>query len=151
MLSTMESNQISRDEARAALDAVDAIERQTHDDGTPEVWPTAAVGALFGAAVVMTLMETNWVFLLLVLTVVIAAGILLHGRNRKVRASYKQPVQEDSGGSTWLAVLAPILTFSVVTILPRGNWPIALAAGAVSAIVMGAAMWHDTKPHGGSR
>ncbi|UIZ91779.1 hypothetical protein JZY91_08600 [Corynebacterium sp. CNCTC7651] len=58
-------------------------------------------------------------------------------------------MQEDTSTTNWTFVLVPIITFAVATILPHGNLPVALGAGAVSGAVTGYATWRETKLQNG--
>ena len=148
----MENKDISREEAREALDAVHAIENSNAPKSSPgAVWSGVIIGAMFAAAVVATLMESNWIFVVMILFAVIVALVLINQNQKNVRASYKQPLQEDTSTTNWYFALVPIIAFAVVTILPHGNLPVALGAGAIAGAITGYVTWRDVALPGGAR
>ena len=144
----MESNQppqtqISREEARAALEEIDGIEQKTQRKRTPpSVY--AILGTSFGITVAGTIIGWKYWWVLFLLIMVACIALAIWDSNRNVRPSMKQPLQEDPKPN-WAAALAPAFMMPLIWFVPEGSVVGGVIAGVVTAIVFTAVMIHESR------
>ena len=144
----MESNQppqtqISREEARAALEEIDGIEQKTQRKYTPpSVY--AILGTSFGITVAGTIIGWKYWWVLFLLIMVACIALAIWDSNRNVRPSMKQPLQEDPKPN-WAAALAPAFMMPLIWFVPEGSVVGGVIAGVVTAIVFTAVMIHESR------
>ena len=144
----MESNQppqtqISREEARAALEEIDGIEQKTQRKHTPpSVY--AILGTSFGITVAGTIIGWKYWWVLFLLIMVACIALAIWDSNRNVRPSMKQPLQEDPKPN-WAAALAPAFMMPLIWFVPEGSVVGGVIAGVVTAIVFTAVMIHESR------
>ena len=139
----MESNAISPEEARAALEQIDGIEHNTQHKRTPP-WAYAILGTSFGITIAGTIIGWKYWWVLFVLIGIACIALAVWDNNRNVRPSMKQPLQEDPKTS-WAAALAPFLIMPLTWIVPEGSVVGGAIAGVVVAIVFTAVMVYAEK------
>ena len=139
----MESNKISKEEARAALEQVDGIEQSARKPPTP-TWVYAILGTSFGITIAGTIIGWKYWWVLFVLIVVACIALAIWDSNRNVRPSMKQPLQEDPKPN-WAAVLAPMLVFPLTWLVPEGSVVGGVIAGVVVAVVFTAVLIYGEK------
>lgn len=144
----MESNkppqdQISREEARAALEQIDGIERGTQRKHTP-AWAHAILGTSFGITIAGTIIGWKYWWVLFLLIAVACIALAIWDNNRNVRPSMKQPIQEDPKPN-WAAALAPFIVMSLTWFVPEGSVVGGIIAGVVVAVVFTAVMIYSEK------
>ncbi|WP_141761622.1 threonine/serine exporter family protein [Corynebacterium sp. HMSC036E10] len=139
----MESNKISKEEARAALEQIDGIEQDARKPPTPP-WAYAILGTSFGVTIAGTII--GWKYWWALFTVIIIACIALAVRdhNRNVRPSMKQPIQEDPK-TNWAAALTPAFMMPLIWFVPEGSVVGGVIAGVVTAIVVTAVMIYESR------
>ena len=139
----MESNKISKEEARAALEQIDRIEQDARKPPTPP-WAYAILGTSFGVTIAGTII--GWKYWWALFTVIIIACIALAVRdhNRNVRPSMKQPIQEDPK-TNWAAALTPAFMMPLIWFVPEGSVVGGVIAGVVTAIVVTAVMIYESR------
>ncbi|WP_286205010.1 hypothetical protein [Corynebacterium afermentans] len=139
----MESNAISPEEARAALEQIDGIEQKTQRKHTP---PTvyAILGTSFGITVAGTIIGWKYWWVLFLLIMVACIALAIWDSNRNVRPSMKQPLQEDPKPN-WAAALAPAFMMPLIWFVPEGSVVGGVIAGVVTAIVFTAVMIHESR------
>lgn len=128
----MESNPISKEEARAALESVDGIEQNTTRRHTP-LWTYAVLGILFGVTVAGSIMQWTYWWALFAAVIITCIGFAVWEHNSNVRPSVKQPVPEEDPPMNWAAALAPALIMPLVWFVPEGSVIGATIAGIVAA------------------
>ena len=144
----MESNQppqtqISREDARAALEEIDGIEQKTQRKHTPpSVY--AILGTSFGITVAGTIIGWKYWWVLFLLIMVACIALAIWDSNRNVRPSMKQPLQEDPKPN-WAAALAPAFMMPLIWFVPEGSVVGGVIAGVVTAIVFTAVMIHESR------
>ena len=143
ILAGMESNKISKEEARAALEQIDRIEQDARKPPTPP-WAYAILGTSFGVTIAGTII--GWKYWWALFTVIIIACIALAVRdhNRNVRPSMKQPIQEDPK-TNWAAALTPAFMMPLIWFVPEGSVVGGVIAGVVTAIVVTAVMIYESR------
>ncbi|OHO80047.1 hypothetical protein HMPREF2736_08575 [Corynebacterium sp. HMSC036E10] len=143
ILAGMESNKISKEEARAALEQIDGIEQDARKPPTPP-WAYAILGTSFGVTIAGTII--GWKYWWALFTVIIIACIALAVRdhNRNVRPSMKQPIQEDPK-TNWAAALTPAFMMPLIWFVPEGSVVGGVIAGVVTAIVVTAVMIYESR------
>ena len=139
----MESNAISPEEARAALEQIDGIEHESQRKHTPP-WAYAILGTSFGITIAGTIIGWKYWWVLFVLIGIACIALAVWDNNRNVRPSMKQPLQEDPKPN-WAAALAPFLIMPLTWIVPEGSVVGGAIAGVVVAIVFTAAMVYAEK------
>lgn len=139
----MESNAISQEEARAALEQIDGIEQDSRKPPTP-TWAYAILGTSFGVTVAGTIIGWKYWWVLFVLIVIACIELAIWNNNRNVRPSMKQPIQEDPK-TNWAAALAPAFIMPLIWLVPEGSVVGGAIAGVVAAIVLTAAMVYAEK------
>lgn len=139
----MESNAISREEARAALEQIDGIEHNTQHKRTPP-WAYAILGTSFGITVAGTIIGWKYWWVLFLLIMVACIALAIWDSNRNVRPSMKQPLQEDPKPN-WAAALAPAFMMPLIWFVPEGSVVGGVIAGVVTAIVFTAVMIHESR------
>ena len=139
----MESNAISPEEARAALEQIDGIEQKTQRKHTPpSVY--AILGTSFGITVAGTIIGWKYWWVLFLLIMVACIALAIWDSNRNVRPSMKQPLQEDPKPN-WAAALAPAFMMPLIWFVPEGSVVGGVIAGVVTAIVFTAVMIHESR------
>ena len=139
----MESKPISPEEARAALEQIDGIERGTQRKHTPpSVY--AILGTSFGITVAGTIIGWKYWWVLFLLIMVACIALAIWDSNRNVRPSMKQPLQEDPKPN-WAAALAPAFMMPLIWFVPEGSVVGGVIAGVVTAIVFTAVMIHESR------
>lgn len=139
----MESNGISQEEARAALEQIDGIEHETQRKHTPS-WVYAVFGTSLGVTFAGTIIGWTYWWVLFVLIVIACIALAIWDNKRNVRPSMKQPIQEDPQ-TNWAAALAPFLAMSLIWFVPEGSVVGGTIAGVVIAIVFTAVMVYGEK------
>lgn len=139
----MESNGISQEEARAALEQIDGIEHNTQHKHTPP-WAYAILGTSLGVTVAGTIIGWKYWWVLFILIVIAGIALAIWNNNRNVRPSMKQPIQEDPK-TNWAAGLAPVFIFPLMWFVPEGSVVGGAIAGVVTAIVSTAVMVYEEK------
>ena len=139
----MESNAISPEEARAALEQIDGIEHNTQHKRTPP-WAYAILGTSFGITVAGTIIGWKYWWVLFLLIMVACIALAIWDSNRNVRPSMKQPLQEDPKPN-WAAALAPAFMMPLIWFVPEGSVVGGVIAGVVTAIVFTAVMIHESR------
>lgn len=129
----MESNSVSKDEARAALATVDGIEKKTQPKHTPE-WVYAVLGICFGATVAGAIMQWTYWWVLFAVILIACIALAIWDNNRNVRPSMKQPLHDDPQ-TNWFGVVAPALIMPLIWFVPEGSVVGATIAGIVAAAV----------------
>ena len=135
--------QISQEEARAALEQIDGIERGTQRKHTPP-WAYAILGTSFGITIAGTIIGWKYWWVLFVLIVIACIALVIWDNNRNVRPSMKQPLQEDPK-TNWAAALAPCVVMPLTWFVPEGSVIGGAIAGVVTAIVFTAVMVYAEK------
>ncbi|MHA6602480.1 hypothetical protein ACX3UO_11335 [Corynebacterium coyleae] len=130
----MESNGISREEARAALEQIDALEHDVQPRPTP-LWAYVILGAAFGVTVAGLLLRWTYWWALFAVLIIACIAIAVRDNNRNVRPSMKQPIQEDPK-TNWGSALAPLVFMPIVWLFPEGNVVGATIAGVLSAVAI---------------
>ena len=144
----MESNkppqdQISREEARAALEQIDGIERGTQRKHTPP-WAYAILGTSFGITIAGTIIGWKYWWVLFVLIAIACIALAVWDNNRNVRPSMKQPLQEDPK-TNWAAAFAPVIIMPLTWLAPEGSVVGGIIAGVVVAVVSTAVLFYGEK------
>ena len=139
----MESNAISPEEARAALEQIDGIEHNTQHKRTPP-WAYAILGTSFGITIAGSIIGWKHWWVLFMLIVIACSAFAVWDNNRNVRPSMKQPLQEDPK-TNWAAALAPFLIMPLTWIVPEGSVVGGVIAGVVVAVVFTAVMVYAEK------
>lgn len=138
MLANMESNAISQEEARAALEQIDGIEQDSRKPPTP-TWAYAILGTSFGVTVAGTIIGWKYWWVLFILIVIASIALAIRDNNRNVRPSMKQPIQEDPK-TNWATALPAFLIWPLMWFVPEGSVVGGAIAGVVTAIVLTAVM-----------
>ena len=143
----MESNkppqtQISKEEARAALEQIDGIEHESQRKHTP-AWAYAILGTSFGITIAGTIIGWKYWWVLFLLIAVACIALAIWDNNRNVRPSMKQPIQEDPKPN-WAAALA-LIVMSLTWFVPEGSVVGGVIAGVVVAVVFTAVMIYSEK------
>lgn len=139
----MESNAISPEEARAALEQIDGIEHESQRKHTPpSVY--AILGTSFGITIAGTIIGWKYWWVLFVLIGIACIALAVWDNNRNVRPSMKQPLQEDPKPN-WAAALAPAFMMPLIWFVPEGSVVGGVIAGVVTAIVFTAVMIHESR------
>lgn len=139
----MESNAISQDEARAALEQIDGIEHNTQHKHIP-TWAYAILGTSLGVTVAGTIIGWKYWWLLFILLFIASIALAIWNNNRNVRPSMKQPLQEDPK-TNWAAALTPAFIMPLIWFVPEGSVVGGTIAGVVIAIVFTAVMVYGEK------
>lgn len=139
----MASNPISQEEARAALEQIDGIEQDARKPPTP-TWAYALLGTSFGVTVAGMIIGWTYWWVLFVLIIIASIAYAVWDNNRNVRASMKQPIQEDPK-TNWAAALAPALVMPLMWLIPEGSVIGAAIAGVVTTIVFTAVLYYGEK------
>ena len=139
----MESNKISKEEARAALEQVDGIEQSARKPPTP-AWVYAILGTSIGITIAGTIIGWKYWWVLFLLIVVACIALAIWDNNRNVRPSMKQPLQEDPNPN-WASALAPVLVFPLTWLVPEGSVVGGTIVGVITAIVFTAVMIHESR------
>lgn len=139
----MESNGISQEEARAALEQIDGIEHETQRKHTPS-WVYAVFGTSLGVTFAGTIIGWTYWWVLFVLIVIASIAYAVWDNNRNVRPSMKQPIQEDPK-TNWPAAFAPVIVMPLMWLIPEGSVVGGVIAGVVTAIVFTAVMVYAEK------
>ena len=139
----MESNGISQEEARAALEQIDGIEHETQRKHTPS-WVYAVFGTSLGVTFAGTIIGWKYWWVLFVLIVIACIALAIWDNKRNVRPSMKQPLQEDPQ-TNWAAAIAPFLAISLTWFVPEGSVVGGVIVGVVVAIVFTAVMVYGEK------
>ena len=139
----MESNGISQEEARAALEQIDGIEHETQRKHTPS-WVYAVFGTSLGVTVAGTIIGWTYWWVLFVLIFIASIAYAVWDNNRNVRPSMKQPIQEDPK-TNWPAAFAPVIVMPLMWLIPEGSVVGGVIAGVVTAIVFTAVMVYAEK------
>ncbi|WJY98173.1 hypothetical protein [Corynebacterium fournieri] len=134
---------ISKEEARAALEQVDGIEHATQRKPTP-LWVYVILGASFGITIAGTIMDWTYVWALFAASFLVSIGLVAWQHNRDVRPSMKQPIQEEPKVN-WFAALAPALLLPLTWFIPEGSAVGAIIAGTISTVVITAVMYYEEK------
>ena len=135
--------QISREEARAALEQIDGIEHETQRKHTP-AWAYAILGTSFGITIAGTIIGWKYWWVLFLIIAVACIALAVWDNNRNVRPSMKQPIQEDPKPN-WAAALAPFIVMSLTWFVPEGSVVGGIIAGVVVAVVFTAVMIYSEK------
>ena len=135
--------QISREEARAALEQIDGIEQETQRKHTP-AWAYAILGTSFGVTIAGTIIGWKYWWVLFLLIVIACIALAIWDNNRNVRPSMKQPLQEDPK-TNWAAALAPMLVFPLTWLVPEGSVVGGVIAGVITAVIFTAVMIHESR------
>lgn len=145
MLSNMETNKVTPEEARAALESVNGIEQSARSRRTP-LWTYAILGILFGVTVAGSIMQWTYWWALFAVVIITCIGFAVWEHNSNVRPSVKQPVPEQDPPMNWAAVIAPALIMPLVWFVPEGSVIGATIAGIVAAVVTtGFMVYGDTQ------
>ena len=139
----MESNAISPEEARAALEQIDGIEHNTQHKRTPP-WAYAILGTSFGITIAGTIIGWQYWWVLFVLIGIACIALAVWDNNRNVRPSMKQPLQEDPKPN-WAAAFAPVIIMPLTWLAPEGSVVGGVTAGVVVAVVFTAVMVYAEK------
>ena len=139
----MESNAISPEEARAALEQIDGIEHNTQHKRTPP-WAYAILGTSIGITIAGMIIGWKHWWVLFMLIFIACSAFAVWDNNRNVRPSMKQPLQEDPK-TNWAAALAPFLIMPLTWIVPEGSVVGGAIAGVVVAVVFTAVMVYAEK------
>ena len=139
----MESNGISQEEARAALEQIDGIEHETQRNHTPS-WVYAVFGTSLGVTFAGTIIGWTYWWVLFVLIAIASIAYAVWDNNRNVRPSMKQPIQEDPK-TNWAAAIAPALVMPLIWFIPEGSVIGATIAGVVTTIVFTAVLYYGEK------
>ncbi|AQQ15959.1 hypothetical protein CGLAU_10055 [Corynebacterium glaucum] len=142
-LADMESNNVTPEEARVALESVDGIAQSVKRSPTP-LWAYALVSSLFGFTVAMTILEWKYWWVAFILMIVVSVALAMYERNRAVRPSMKQPLQEDPQPN-WVAAVAPVAILPLIWLVPEGSTVGAAIAGVVTAVVFTAILYYEGK------
>ncbi len=140
----MESNPISKEEARAALESVDGIEQNTTRRHTP-LWAYAILSTCFGVTVAGAIIGWKYWWVLFALIFITCIGFAVWEHNRNVRPSMKQPVPEQDPPMNWAAAIAPALIMPLMWLVPEGSVVGATIAGVVTAILFTAILAYGDK------
>ena len=143
ILAGMESNKISKEEARAALEQIDGIEHESQRKHTP-AWAYAILGTSFGITIAGTIIGWKYWWVLFLLIAVACIALAIWDNNRNVRPSMKQPLQEDPK-TNWAAALAPMLVFPLTWLVPEGSVVGGVIAGVITAVIFTAVMIHESR------
>lgn len=143
ILANVESNKISKEEARAALEQVDGIEQSARKPPTP-AWAYAILGTSFGITIASTIIGWKYWWVLFIIIIIACIALAIWGNNRNVRPSMKQPLQEDPKPN-WAAALAPVFVMPLMWLVPEGSVVGGVIAGVVTAIVFSAVMIHESR------
>ena len=135
--------QISREEARAALEEIDGIEQKTQRKHTPpSVY--AILGTSIGITVTGTIIGWKYWWVLFLLIGIACIAYAVWDSNRNVRPSMKQPLQEDPK-TNWAAALAPVIIMPLTWFVPEGSVVGGVIAGVVVAVVFTAVLIYGEK------
>lgn len=126
----MENNSISKEEARAALEQIDALEQNAQHKPTP-LWAYVILGALFGVTAAGLILRWTYWWALFAVIIIACIAITVRDHNRNVRPSMKQPIQEDPK-TNWGSVL-PLIFMPIIWLVPEGSVVGATIAGVISA------------------
>ena len=130
----MESKKISQEEARAALEQIDALEQNAQTKPTP-LWAYIILGALFGVTAAGLILRWTYWWALFTVIIIACIAITVRDHNRNVRPSMKQPIQEDPE-TNWGSVLMPLVFMPIIWLVPEGSVVGATIAGVLSAAVI---------------
>lgn len=130
----MENNSISKEEARAALEQIDALEQNAQHKPTP-LWAYVILGALFGVTAAGLILRWTYWWALFAVIIIACIAITVRDHNRNVRPSMKQPIQEDPE-TNWGSVLMPLIFMPIIWLVPEGSVAGATIAGVLSAAVV---------------
>ena len=136
-------NNISKEEARAALEQVDGIEQSARKPPTP-TWAYAILGISFGITVAGTIIGWKYWWVLFLLIGIACIAYAVWDSNRNVRPSMKQPLQEDPK-TNWAAALAPVIIMPLTWFVPEGSVVGGVIAGVVVAVVFTAVLIYGEK------
>ena len=139
----MASNPISQEEARAALEQIDGIEQDARKPPTP-TWAYALLGTSFGVTVAGMIIGWTYWWVLFVLIIIASIAYAVWDNNRNVRASMKQPIQEDPK-TNWPAAFAPVVVMPLTWLVPEGSAIGGVIAGVVVAVVFAAVLIYGEK------
>lgn len=139
----MASNPISQEEARAALEQIDGIEQDARKPPTP-TWAYALLGTSFGVTVAGMIIGWTYWWVLFVLIIIASIAYAVWDNNRNVRASMKQPIQEDPK-TNWPAAFAPVIVMPLTWLVPEGSAIGGVIAGVVVAVVFTAVLIYGEK------
>ncbi|MGV0434355.1 hypothetical protein ACUY3H_05265 [Corynebacterium ureicelerivorans] len=139
----MASNPISQEEARAALAQIDDIEHKSQRKHTPS-WVYAVIGTSLGVTVAGTIMQWTYWWVLFAVLIIACITLAVWDNNRNVRASMKQPIQEDPK-TNWAAAFAPVIVMPLIWLIPEGSVIGATIAGVVTTIVFTAVLYYGEK------
>lgn len=142
-LADMESNNVTREEARVALESVDGIEQSVRQQPT-SLWVYALAGSLFGFTVAMAIIGWKYWWALIILVMVVAIALVIYESKRAVRPSMKQPLQEDPQ-MNWAAALTPVAVMPLVWLVPEGSTVGAAIAGVATAVLFTAILYYEGK------
>lgn len=135
--------QITQEEARAALEQIDGIERGTQRKHTPP-WAYAILGISFGITIAGLIIQWTYWWVLFVAVMVAAIAFAVWDNNSNVRPSMRQPIQEDPK-TNWASALAPVFLMPLIWLVPEGSVVGGTIAGVVVAIVSTAFMVYESK------
>ncbi len=124
---------ITPQEARAALESVDGIRQNATPKPTP-TWTYALLGIAFGITVAGAIMQWTYWWALFAVIIIACIGIAVWDHNRNVRPSMKQPLHDDPQ-TNWFGVVAPALIMPLIWFVPEGSVVGATIAGIVAAAV----------------
>lgn len=139
----MASNQISQEEARAALAHIDDIEHETQRKHTPS-WVYALLGTSFGVTIAGTIIGWTYWWVLFAVLIIACIALAVWDHNRNVRPSMKQPIQEDPK-TNWVAAFAPMIVMPLTWLVPEGSVVGGVIAGVVVAVVFTAVLIYAEK------
>ena len=139
----MESKKISQEEARAALEQIDALEQNAQTKPTP-LWAYIILGALFGVTAAGLILRWTYWWALFAVIIIACIAITVRDHNRNVRPSMKQPIQEDPE-TNWGSVLMPLIFMPIIWFVPEGSVVGGVIAGVVTAIVVTAVMIYESR------
>lgn len=143
ILAGMESNKISKEEARAALEQIDGIEQDARKPPTPP-WAYAILGTSFGVTIAGTIIGWKYWWALFAVIIIACIALAVREHNRNVRPSMKQPIQEDPK-TNWAAALTPAFMMPLIWFVPEGSVVGGVIAGVVTAIVVTAVMIYESR------
>ena len=143
MLAGMETNNVTPEEARTALESVDGIEQSVKRSPTP-LWAYALVGSLFGFTVAMQILGWKYWWAAFILVIVVGVALAVFEHNRAVRPSMKQPLQEDPQPN-WVTALAPAAIMPLIWLVHEGSAVGAAIAGVATAVIFTAILYYEGK------
>lgn len=143
ILAGVESDKISQEEARAALEQIDGIEQDARKPPTP-LWAYVILGTSFGVTIASTIIGWKYWWVLFVLIMIACIALAIWDSNRNVRPSMKQPLQEDPK-TNWAAALAPAFMMPLIWFVPEGSVVGGIIAGVITAVISTAVMIHESR------